>query len=80
MRRLLRFMSQIRSGARYMRIWRSNNSGGGGSRRNLKGIMPFRKVGKNRYKSPSGRIYTARQVRAYYATGGFRKKRKRRRK
>ena len=29
--------------------------------------MPFRKVGKDRYKSPSGRTFTAGQVRAYYA-------------
>ncbi len=33
--------------------------------------MPFKKVGKNRYKSPSGKSFTARQVRAYYATKGF---------
>ena len=29
--------------------------------------MPFKKVGKDRYKSPSGRILTKKQVRAYYA-------------
>jgi hypothetical protein len=40
--------------------------------------MPFRKTGKHRYKSPSGRVYTARQVRAYYATGGWRRKPRRR--
>ena len=28
--------------------------------------MPFKKVGK-KYKSPSGKLYTAKQVRAYYA-------------
>lgn len=33
--------------------------------------MPFRKVGRNTYKSPSGRTSTAKQVRAYYATNGF---------
>jgi len=37
--------------------------------------MPFKKVGK-KYKSPSGRTYTARQVRAYYSTGGWKRKRK----
>jgi hypothetical protein len=35
--------------------------------------MPFKKVGKNRYRSPSGKILTLAQVRAYYA----KKKRKR---
>lgn len=29
--------------------------------------MPYVKVGKNKYKSPSGRILTLSQVRAYYA-------------
>ena len=32
--------------------------------------MPFRKTGKNTYKSPSGRKFTGKQVRAYYA-GAF---------
>jgi len=40
--------------------------------------MPFKKItkGKNKgkYRSPSGRIYTWRQVKAYYATGGFKRK------
>ena len=40
--------------------------------------MPFTKIklGKNRgkFKSPSGKIYTAKQVRAYYATKGFTRK------
>ena len=36
--------------------------------------MPFIKVGKNKYKSPSGRIWTERQVKAYYSTKGFKKK------
>lgn len=41
--------------------------------------MPFKKVGKNRYKSPGGKVYTARQVRAYYATNGFKRKPSRKR-
>jgi hypothetical protein len=36
--------------------------------------MPFKKIGPNKYRSPSGKIYTARQVRAYYATQGFKRK------
>ena len=36
--------------------------------------MPFRKTGRGKYNSPSGRVYTARQVRAYYATRGWRRK------
>jgi hypothetical protein len=36
--------------------------------------MPFKKVGPNKYKSPSGRIYTKKQMKAYYATGGFSRK------
>lgn len=35
--------------------------------------MPFRKVGPNRFKSPSGKTYTAKQVKAYYATQGFKR-------
>jgi hypothetical protein len=42
--------------------------------------MPFTKVGKDRYRSPSGRVYTLRQVRAYYATGGWQRKPRKRRK
>lgn len=43
--------------------------------------MPFKKVGPNKYRSPSGRKFTKKQVIAYYATGGFKRKvrRKRRR-
>ncbi len=45
--------------------------------------MPFRKItsGKNKgkFKSPSGRIYTAAQVRLYYAHDGFPKHKKKRR-
>jgi hypothetical protein len=35
--------------------------------------MPFRKIGKNRYRHGS-RTYTGRQVRAYYATKGFQRR------
>ena len=40
--------------------------------------MPFRKVGKGIFRH-KGRTYTARQVRAYYATKGFRRKPRKRR-
>jgi len=36
--------------------------------------MPFKKVGKNKFKSPSGRKFTGKQVKMYYATDGFKKK------
>ena len=36
--------------------------------------MPFKKVGRNKYKSPSGRTFTKPQVKMYYATGGFKDK------
>jgi hypothetical protein len=39
--------------------------------------MPFRKVGKNKYKSPSGRTFTKKQVGFYYASGGTFKRTKR---
>lgn len=39
--------------------------------------MPFRKIGKNKYVSPSGRKWTSKQVRLYYATKGFKIKPKR---
>ena len=29
--------------------------------------MPFKKVGPNKYKSPSGRVMSTKQVKAYYA-------------
>ena len=29
--------------------------------------MPFKKVGKNKYKTPSGRTYTTRQMKKYNA-------------
>lgn len=49
------------------------------------GIMPFKKItrGKNKgkYKSPSGRVWTKKQVIAYHASGGtFSKARKRKKK
>jgi len=37
------------------------------------GNMPFEKIGPNKFKSPSGRIYTKKQVQLYYATNGFRR-------
>jgi hypothetical protein len=37
--------------------------------------MPFKKVG-NKYKSPSGKTYTKKQVALYYATNGFKKPKK----
>lgn len=33
--------------------------------------MPFTKVGRNTYRSPSGRIFSKKQVKMYYSTGGF---------
>lgn len=39
--------------------------------------MPFKKTGRNKNMSPSGRKYTDKQVKAYYATDGFKKKSKR---
>jgi len=39
--------------------------------------MPFKYIGKGKYKSPSGRTFTAKQVKLYYATKGtFKKKKK----
>lgn len=38
--------------------------------------MPFTKIGKNKYKSPSGRKFTKKQVALYYATNGFKKKKR----
>lgn len=35
--------------------------------------MPFKKIWPNKYKSPSGRTFTSNQVKAYYATNGFKK-------
>jgi hypothetical protein len=42
--------------------------------------MPFKKVGKNKYVSPSGRKWTKKQVALYYATNGFKNKPKKTRK
>jgi len=40
--------------------------------------MPFTKIkkgkDKGKYKSPSGRIYTWKQVKAYHATRGWKRK------
>lgn len=36
--------------------------------------MPFTPTGKGDYTSPSGRHFTGKQVRLYYATDGFTKK------
>lgn len=35
--------------------------------------MPFKKVGNNKNVSPSGKIFTDKQVALYHATGGFNK-------
>ncbi len=35
--------------------------------------MPFTKVGPDKYKSESGKMYTKKQMRLYYATEGFTK-------
>ncbi len=39
--------------------------------------MPFKKIifGKNKgkYSAPSGRVYSGKQVKAYYATDGFKR-------
>ena len=40
--------------------------------------MPFKKIGKNKNVSPSGRVFTDAQVKLYYATDGFKKKRPKR--
>ena len=33
--------------------------------------MPFKKIGENKNQSPSGKVFTDKQVRYYYATDGF---------
>ena len=42
--------------------------------------MPFIKLkkgkGRGKYKSPSGRVFTKKQVKLYHASNGFKKKRK----
>ncbi len=35
--------------------------------------MPFKKVGRNKNVSPSGTVFTDKQVKMYYATDGFKK-------
>lgn len=39
--------------------------------------MPFTKItrgkGRGKYRSPSGRVFTKKQVAMYYATSGFQK-------
>lgn len=42
--------------------------------------MPFKKVGRNKNMSPSGKMYTDKQKKMYYATDGFKRKSKRRKK
>lgn len=42
--------------------------------------MPFTKIRGGKYKSPSGRKFTKKQVALYYATGGFKRKPKRKKK
>jgi hypothetical protein len=32
--------------------------------------MPFKKIGPNKYRSPTGRMFTKKQVELYYARGG----------
>ena len=32
--------------------------------------MPFQKVGTNKYKGPSGKIFTQKQTKLYYSLGG----------
>jgi hypothetical protein len=45
--------------------------------------MPFKKItrgkGRGKFRSPSGRVYTKKQVRAYYATKGFKRAPRKRR-
>jgi hypothetical protein len=37
--------------------------------------MPFKRIpGTGKFKSPSGKIWTKKQVALYYATDGFKKK------
>ena len=42
--------------------------------------IPFKKVGPDDYVSPSGRHFNKKQVAAYYATNGFKRKPKKRKK
>ena len=36
--------------------------------------MPFQKITGGKFKSPSGKLYTKKQVALYYATDGFKEK------
>lgn len=36
--------------------------------------MPFTPAGNGKYSSPSGRLFTKKQVALYYATNGFKKR------
>jgi hypothetical protein len=38
--------------------------------------MPFKKTKGGKYKSNSGRLYTKKQLAMYYATNGFKNKKK----
>jgi len=42
--------------------------------------MPFTKIGKNKYKSPSGKKWTKKQVVAYYSSKGTFSKAKKKKK
>ena len=43
--------------------------------------MPFKKIGKNKNLSlKSGRVFTDAQVKMYYATNGFKKRHKKKKK
>jgi hypothetical protein len=38
------------------------------------GHVPFTRVRGGKYRSPSGKLWTPKQVKAYYATKGFKRK------
>jgi len=42
--------------------------------------MPFKKTRSGKYKSPSGKTYTKKQVKMYYATDGFKKGKRKKKK
>ena len=42
--------------------------------------MPFKKTKCGKYKSPSGKVFTKKQVALYYATDKFKKKPKKKKK
>ena len=37
-------------------------------------MSPFQKLGKNKYRGPSGKMMSKKQVIAYHASGGYKKK------